>query len=140
MPTTAPADKPLTKRQQQEQERQDAITELRLLLRPGDTVHTVLRKVSASGMSRRIDLYKFTADGPLYLTGYAATAAGFRRHKSGAVVIGGCGMDMGFAAVYELSRVLFPKGYKLPKGKRGRNGDTSGYDTDGGYALKQQWL
>lgn len=129
-----------TKKQQAAQERQESIDWLRETLQPGDTVHTVLRKVSASGMSRQIDLYKLTADGPLYLSGHAATAAGFRRHKSGAIVIGGCGMDMGFAAVYELSRVLFPKGFKLPAGKRGRNGNTSGFDTDGGYALKQEWL
>ena len=47
-------------------------------------------------------------------------------------------MDMGFALVYELSRELYPKGFKVAG--VGRNGDTSGHDKDGGYALKQRWL
>ena len=63
-----------------------------------------------------------------------------RNDKDGSVIVGGCGMDMGFNIVYSLSRRLWPKGFKLPKGKAGRNGDTSGTDTDGGYALNQRWL
>lgn len=73
-------------------------------------------------------------------------------------------MDMGFAVVYDLGRVMFPDGFgvagKYPNGSdgrpttkemaakaveigatfRGRNGDPSGWDNDGGYALKQRWL
>lgn len=65
-------------------------------------------------------------------------------------------MDMGFAVVYELGRTLFPNGFgvegELPLGHktrpvtkekaakavekgakfRGRNGDPSGWDNDGG--------
>lgn len=44
-------------------------------------------------------------------------------------------MDMTFEVVYELGHYLYPKGFKLSKGQYGRNGDTSGYDKDGGYAL-----
>ena len=54
------------------------------------------------------------------------------------IKIGGCGMDMGFAIVYALGRKLFPEGFKV--NGRGRNGDTSGWDNDGGYALKHRWL
>lgn len=113
---------------------------LRKWLKPGDTVFTVLRHVSSSGMTRRIDLYKFENNEPVYLSGYAAKVLGDRRHKDGGIVVGGCGMDMGFHLVYSLSRRLFPGGFDLPKGKRGRNGDTSGHDNDGGYALNHRWL
>lgn len=40
------------------QEREEAVAQLRKMLKPGDTVHTILRHVSKSGMSRRIDLVK----------------------------------------------------------------------------------
>lgn len=82
------------------------------------------------------------------------------------IVIGGAGMDMGFSLVYDLSRYLFPDGFGEPCSKcgfrkadeigsnvvygpgeckglhkyHGRNGDPSGWDNDGGYALNQRWL
>lgn len=117
-------------------------------LKPGSRVYTVLRHVSSSGMSRRIDLYchvrgKRVKDDYLqYLTGYFCVLAGYPRPPSGkqGVMVQGCGMDMGFHVVYTLGRYMWPKGFKLPKGERGRNGDTSGSDTDGGYALSHSWL
>lgn len=93
---------------------------LRGILKPGDTVHTVIRHVSSSGMSRRIDLYKVEHDGPRYgtdlrfLTGYVAAVLGYRwddRNGKHGLVVGGCGMDMGFHVVYNLARVLFPDGH-----------------------------
>ena len=62
--------------------------------------------------------------------------------KHEGMAMGGCGMDMGFAAVYHLSLALFPKGFIPAKaGKRGRNGaDPTERDTDGGYALEQEWI
>jgi hypothetical protein len=45
--------KPLTAKQA---EQADAVAELHKLLKPGDTVYTILRHVSSSGMSRVIDL------------------------------------------------------------------------------------
>lgn len=113
---------------------------LRKFLRPGDTVYTVLRHCSRSGMTRHIDLYKLEKNDRIYLSGYAATVMGDSRSRDGAIVVGGCGMDMGFHLVYNLGRTLFPKGFKLRKGQRGRNGDTSGFDNDGGYALNHRWL
>ena len=92
-------------------QRAEAVETLRKILKPGDKVHTILRNVSRSGMSRRIDLYKMEADGPRYLSGYVATAMGERRHKDGGIIVGGCGMDMGFHLVYSLSRTLFPDGF-----------------------------
>ena len=45
---------------------------------------------------------------------------------------------MGFEIVYNLGRKLFHDGFKVEG--RGRNGDMSGHDNDGGYALKHRWL
>jgi hypothetical protein len=66
----------------------------------------------------------------------AARAMGdtYDRDKSG-IKIGGCGMDMGFALVYNLGSTLWPKGTPKPHGTR--NGEP---DRAGGYALKQDWL
>ena len=141
-----------TKKEQKEQERAEAIKELRKLLRPGSKVYTILRSVSASGMTRRIDLYTIQMTGKpfgtsrgemAFLTDYAAKVLGYRHdYKWGGLVVGGCGMDMGWHVVHSLGCVLFPKGFIPAKaGGRGRNGspDTE-RDTDGGYALNQSWL
>lgn len=40
-----------------DKERLEAIEHLRTMIKPGDTVHTVLRHVSKSGMTRGIDVY-----------------------------------------------------------------------------------
>ena len=79
--------------------------------------------------------------------------------RRGGVVVGGCGMNMCFATVYALGRALFPDGFGIVGEKdgkrrrpktakaaaqmvragwrfRGRNGDTNGWDNDGGYALR----
>jgi len=126
-----------------EQERAEAIMQLRKLLRPGSLVYTVLCSCSASDMTRRINLYTVYKGRMAFLTGYAAKALGYRHdYKRGGLVVGGCGMDMGWHTVYCLSHTLFPKGFIPAKaGKRGRNGipDTD-QDTDGGYALDQMWL
>ena len=106
---------------------------LRGPLKPGDTVYTVLRHVSRSGMSRVIDLYKLYVTeegkpGRLWISGHVATALDMKRHKRfDGVVIGGCGMDMGFALVHALSYALYPDGQ-----------DASGAKP--GYAFKHEWL
>lgn len=120
-------------------EQQEAIKALRKTLKPGDTVYTILRHVSSSGMSRRIDLYTMKKNRPVFLTHYAAKALDYnRKPDQQGITVGGCGMDMGFHLVYSLGRTLFPNGFKI-KGV-GRNGDTSGHDNDGGYALNHCWL
>jgi hypothetical protein len=119
-------------------EKQEAIDELRKTLKPGDTVHTVLRHVSHSGMSRRIDLYKLQGSDALYLTGLVAKALELTfPSKGNGLRVNGCGMDMGFHLVYELSYRLWPKGDG--KTVTGRNG-TKAPETDGGYLLRHRWL
>jgi len=140
----------------QQSERDEAIARLRETLKPGDTVYCVLRHVSRSGMLRIIDLYKMAESGPVWLTMLAHRAgvgSGYDTKREG-LKMGGCGMDMGFAAVYELSSILFPQGFTCI----GRSEDGSRYcpasdhsngDRDytphnhpncGGYALRHRWM
>lgn len=108
-------------------ERDEAIARLREILKPGDTVYTVVRHVSASGMSRVIDLYHFSIRGgkihKSWLSGLAARAIGWRRDaKHDGIKVQGCGMDMGFHVVSTLSRVLYPEADRPD------------------YVLTQEWL
>jgi hypothetical protein len=154
------------------------IPEILQSIRPGDTIYTILRHVSPSGMTRWIAPVIYQNGDPRYLS-YAIAETGlypYDRNRD-ALKVSGCGMDMGFDVVYNLGRTLFPDGFGLPiesvpdvpgyppqlrigllwkrpqskeqaakyiadgvTFKRGRNGDTSGWDSDGGYALVQRWL
>ena len=155
-----------TKKAIRETEKQDAIERLREWLKPGDTVYTILRNVSRSGMQREISLkamHKDGSEGMLHLDGNVALACGERIGKHDGIVVGGCGMDMGFSLVYNLSSVLFREGYTCSgescrssehRGEyvySGRDGnkrtwkagsekDGNMMHKDGGYALSQRWL
>lgn len=143
----------------------EAIENLRGMISAGDRVYTILRHCSASGMTRWLDLYIIKDNTPCRITWQAAQALGYTYdRKYDALKVGGCGMDMGFHVVYCLSRRLFPDGFgiegsdalgrkvrPLTKEKaakavekgfnfRGRNGDQSGWDVDGGYALRHDWM
>lgn len=125
----------------------NAIAFLKKNLKPGTTVYTIVRHVSSSGMSRNISAFiikksEHTKKHELVsIDWYIAKAMDEKRDpKHGGIKVHGCGMDMCFDLVYRLGRTLYPKGFKLPKGKHGRNGDTSGYDKDGGYALHYENL
>jgi hypothetical protein len=110
--------------------------ELRALLKPGATVHTILRHCSASGMTRRISLAIVNARHEVQVIDHlAAVALGDKLHDDGGIVVGGCGMDMGFHLVYNLGARLWPNGTPEPHGTR--NGAP---DSAGGYALKHSWL
>lgn len=129
-------------------EQQEWAEKLRKILSPGDTIDCVLRHVSRSGMSRRIDLFARTPDGPMFISGMAAAAMGERWDRDkGGIVVGGCGMDMGFHLVYNLSYTLWPQGHecigdKCPSNDHS-NGDriyTPHHHNDGGYCLRHNWL
>jgi len=117
----------------------EAMEFLKAHLHPSDTVYTVLRHVSRSGMMRRISPVIIINGEPIDISWYVAKLGLFpRKYPNEALTVEGCGMDMGFYVVYELSRVLFPEGFKVEG--IGRNGDASGWDKNGGYALRQRWL
>jgi hypothetical protein len=104
---------------------------LEYYLDEGDTVYTVLRSVSSSGMSRTISL-KIARNGKILdLTYYASVVLGYKLvevNGSRALRVGGCGMDMGFHVVYSLSSVLFRDKYEGQPDK-----------ADAGYSLNQAW-
>lgn len=118
--------------------KQESMKALYEILKPGDKVYTILRHVSASGMTRRISVKAIKGGTLCDITHHVANVAGFRMAfpKEG-LRVSGCGMDMGFEVVYRLGAVLWPKG----DGKTitGRNGDKKP-ETDGGYILRQEWL
>lgn len=134
------------------QDRDAAKDALRELVPPGTTVYTILRHVSRSGMSRRIDLYVIQDGESRWLSGYYKTAEGITNRKYEAITVQGCGMDMGYHLVYNLSRMLYPDGFTCvgdgspstccPSNDHS-NGDrdhTPHLHRDGGYALRQRWL
>ncbi len=92
--------------------RTESLAMLRKWLKPGDTVYTILRHVSKSGMCRDIGMVILTPEGPLHPNYAIAEALGLSRHGD-AVRIKGCGMDMGFDIVHSLAQVLFKDGTAL---------------------------
>lgn len=127
--------KPIGRTEAKRRLKQEAAAELRKLLKPGCTVYGIVRHVSASGMSRRIDFYKIKGNEPYFLTGMIGRVLDLKHSSQGGLVVGGCGMDMIFHVVSSLGYALWPNGTKTPHGTR--NGEP---DTCGGYALKSAQL
>jgi len=152
-----------SKRQSLEVE--EAKKTLRELFPPGSTVLCILRHVSRSGMSREISFRTVDRD----VTYLFALVGDYRRGTRDGLKVQGGGMDMGFAVVYDVSRRLYPDGFGIkceecefratteaelfdtrteaekargvtPHKFYGRNGDPSGWDNDGGYALNHRWI
>lgn len=74
--------------------------------RPKANVYVVLRHVSRSGMQRVIDLKVIDGDGDLCsLTLVGADDYRFDYRRDG-YVVGGCGMDMGFALIDNVAHRL----------------------------------
>jgi len=116
----------LSKREQALMDREYAIDKLNThYLKEGTKVYTILRSVSSSGMTRHISLVIANGNEITDITYHAAHALGdklseTKGHRT--IRVNGCGMDMGFHLVYNLSSVLF-----------------KGQDR-AGYVLKQAWL
>lgn len=109
-------------------EKQEAIEYLKNMFTKYDvkTVYTILRHVSASGMYRAIDMYIIAENTPLRITWSACKVMGQKYDKKHeAAGISGCGMDMGFNLVYNLSVRLY-----CP----------DAYDHDKAYYLEHRWL
>lgn len=126
----------------------EAMRTLKETLKPGDTVFTILRHVSRSGMMRHISLKLLRGDTPQDLTWLAARVLGdTMAPNNGGLKVGGCGMDMGFHIVFNLSRVVFRDGFKCVgdncpandhfNREKVRKGQLH---SDPGYALKQRWM
>lgn len=129
--------------------RQEAIAKLKDLLFVGDRVYTVLKHRSSSGMTRHISCYITNEREIRDITWAVADILGYRiSDRTGGMVVGGGGMDMGYHVVYSLSRVLFTAGFHcIGNGCPSNdhvNGDKnykhSNLHKDGGYALRHSWL
>ena len=138
----------------------ESARDLRNLLKPGDTVSTILRSVSRSGMMRRISLVIARNNEVLDITWDAARVFGDpvkqrgRYVQDAGMVVEGCGMDMGFHLVYNLSSALFPDGFECIGRDEKRaiycpandhcNGDRNYkphmHPNAGGYALNHRWI
>ena len=137
------------------EERAEAIADLRVMVKPGDTVYTILKHVSQSGMYRVIDLYVYRNNEPCRITWTAAQLLeGYDERHEGAKA-SGCGMDAGFGLVYDLSMNLYPS-YNCQGDGNGNRSDrcpsnehvNPGPDRDNynrrrkhrdGYAISHRW-
>ena len=107
----------------------EAVERLRELFdgAPKKVAYTVTRKVSASGMTRRISVFVVDSDGDLRdISYYVGAVLGWSitdvmGHRT--VRVDGCGMDMGFHLVYSLSYAL----YRVDGVERA------------GYVIRQEW-
>ena len=138
--------------------------QLMRLCPPGTTVYTVLNSVSRSGMSRDIKMYVIVDGAPQWIAGYAAVLLGEKVTPRDGIKAGGCGMDMGFHLVYNLSMTLYPTGHGCTgedcpsndhsNGDRDRTPHGNGmtphlravaigadhWHREGGYALRHRWM
>lgn len=141
----------LTKKQAAE--REEAIKTLREIFPPGSTAYTDLKHCSSSGMSRHITVHA-VKDGDIRDVTYLVAKVIKERinERTGGLVIGGTGMDMGFHVVYTMSSYLYRDGFTCT-GKQGHpdqcpsndhnNGDsdyTPHHHGSGGYAIRQRWI
>lgn len=134
-------------------ERQEAIALLREWVKPGDTVYTILRHVSRSRMQREIGVVLIQSGATLHPDYLISVALGDRIGKHDGIIMGGWGMDMGFALIYNLGCALYPEGFGCSgdtcpsndhsNGDRDRtphNADHQHWHGSGGFALRQRWL
>ena len=123
-----------------EAQQTEARESLLKILKPGDTIYTITRHVSRSGMMRRISAF-IVKDGKIIdLDWYIAKTGLFaRKYPEEGLVVGGCGMDMHFHVVHSLGRFLYPKGFDKTVPHLERK-PTTEHETDGGYAFNKETL
>ena len=107
----------------------DEIAQAREYLKQFGTLHTMLRHVSKSGMSRDISVVGSLNGEVENVTWYVARALDYKLHSNNTgnhvIKMKGCGMDMGYALIYNLSRAIY---------------ETPDNQSDAGYIIKQRWL
>lgn len=127
--------KKLTKKEGAALYKEQSCKALLKIIKPGQTVYTLLRSVSSSGMTRRISLFVCDGSDVRCIDSTVSVVTGRKESDKGGITVTGCGMDMGFALVCALGATLWPNGTEKPHGTR--NGEP---DSAGGYALKHRWL
>ncbi|MFA6358630.1 MAG: hypothetical protein WCY09_08250 [Candidatus Omnitrophota bacterium] len=130
------------------QQKADALARIQALVKPGDTLYTKVEHVSRSGMLRVVTVYAMKDNEPINISGSLADLCGFAwDYNNDGFKVSGCGMDVGFEAVYNLACVLFPDGFDCTGENCPSNDHTNGmprtagvHHHSGGYALRQSWL
>ena len=120
-------------------------------------IYTTLKHVSRSGMLRHIDVI-YPKDGDMIVLnwhienlGLYKRAKTYKANNAGSLRVSGCGMDMGFSVVYDLSSALYGHGKEcsfICLGENCRSNDHVNGDkdrkphnhSDGGYLLNQRWI
>ena len=77
----------------------------------GTTIYVVIRSVSRSGMTRRMDLFVIKNNEPLFLNVEEYDEYSPSSRSDGHYRVEGCGMDMAFHLVYSLGMVVHKDGY-----------------------------
>lgn len=110
--------------------RAEAFDELHKILKPGDEVYTIVTHVARSGMSRSIRLFVARDGGIRDITFRVARLLDTPTdERNGGLRVGGCGMDMCFATVYNLGRAMFENGFGCA-GKKCRSNEHVNGDRD----------
>ena len=92
--------------------KEEAIEKLKEEIKEGDVLWTDLKHVSKSGMTRHIAVRHIKDNYPLNYTYIVAKALGSKvSDKYDGIMRKGCGMDMGFELIYNLSLILYGNGY-----------------------------
>ena len=109
----------------QQAERSEAIERLKQYLPPGSELLTLVTHVARSGMSRRIRCFAIDS-------------------KDLGLVVGGCGMDMGFHLAHSLSYSLHGRESVGDKAReyaeKGRHFEPTATDYRAGYSIRHRWL
>jgi len=117
---------------------------LKKLFTVNKIIYCKLDHVSQSGMTRHISFYVARKNRIIDISLHISNVTKHKRSKNGGLIVGGCGMDVGFAVVYNLGYCLYPKGFRSSERNRcnGMKPTDKGYnwDKDGGYRLKHSWL
>jgi pyruvate/2-oxoglutarate/acetoin dehydrogenase E1 component len=101
--------------------KEQCITELKALVKPGSTVSTSLKNVSGSSVKREISFYIVDPrDNEITDIDYLVSIiTDTRRANNGSLIVTGSARSLGYELVYNLSSLLWPMG-------------------TGGYALKHK--
>ena len=93
----------------------DIKKKLKQLFPKGSTAYTIVTKVAPSGMSRHIMVAGCTDRGLVgNVSWFIAHLLDYKyKDNTRSVFISGCGMDMGFHLVYNLSQELYKDGYAI---------------------------
>ena len=98
---------PRTKKEIKLHEKAYAETKLNQILKRNETIYSVIRHVSQSGMTRHITFFIIKDGQVWHIDNLISDYLDYRTNKRfNALVVGGCGMDMAFSVVNHLQEQM----------------------------------